>query len=108
RADEILPVAKARPQELHAAVRAHVFHHVHGARPVANENHRTLADRRALEVSGIRDLRFETYIAPMARIEEPFELAAIDFGVGVDPERDPVRALALPRRDRREHGVRIV
>jgi hypothetical protein len=89
RADQCSAIAVALAAERHAAMRAHVLDHVERAIAVAGQDHRALADRRALEVARPGNLGLETDVAPVAAVEQPLELAAIDRFVGVGRERDP-------------------
>ena len=76
------------PAELHAPVGAHVLDDVHVSGLVADHDHRSLADDGADEVAGVGDLGLETYVAPVAAVEEPLELDAVQLVARVHLERD--------------------
>ena len=56
---------------------APIFDDVDPTIVVANENYLPLADERALEVAGVRDLGREADIAPVRSIEDALQLALI-------------------------------
>ena len=97
RAHEALGASVRLRAELDAAVRAAVDEHVRPAVGRADDDHRDLADRRALEVTRARDLGGERDVAPARAPEDPLLLAPVDLGVGVHPVGDPAHALRRPR-----------
>jgi hypothetical protein len=97
-ADEFTAVAGSFTAELHAAMGAYVFHNAHLAALVAQQNHRALADGGALEVAGVGNFGFQADITPVRPVEEAFQLALVQRGVGVDAEGNTVGTVALPGR----------
>src|SRR5512132_318595 len=100
RAGEFVSMAEVFAAECHAPMRADVLDDVDRAVRVAHHDHRPLADRRALEIAGIRDLRLEPDIAPVAAVEKALEFAQVDVVARVRGEGDPVRPLTRPAVDR--------
>src|SRR5437764_12562306 len=85
-------------------MRADVLDDVEGAVAVAGQAHRALADLRACEVAGVGHLGLEADVAPVAAVEYPLELAAIQRLVGVRAERGP-GAVEIRGSHRRQPGV---
>ncbi len=104
-ADELLAVAVPLAAKPHAAVRADVLHHVQLHVLAAHQDHRALADRRALEVAGVGHFGLQPHAAPVAAVEKSFQLAAVDLFAGVGRERHAMGAGALPDGLQWEDGV---
>ena len=97
RADELLhPTAVALAAELHAAVRAHVLEAVQRAIGRAAQNHRALTHHGALEVARVGHLGLQADVAPVALVEEAFQLLAVQRLVGVDGEGDAAGVAGRP------------
>src|SRR5690606_6190191 len=103
RADQLFLVARTLATELHAAMRTDVFNDVDATLEVARHDHRALADDRALEVARLGYLSLQAHIAPVVVIEKTLELFLVKGLVGVCPEGNTARALALPHRVFREN-----
>ena len=78
------------------AVRAAVDHRPQRTRLVAAHDDRRISDTRALERTGLRDLRVESDVVPDRPAEDPRLLARVDVGIREDPVGRAAGALLRP------------
>ena len=78
---QLIDVAPGATANQGAPVGATVGHHVNAALPVPGDNHRRVADKGCLEITGVRNLRRQTDERPVITPEDPFLLHLVDSGV---------------------------
>ncbi len=89
RTHEFGNVAQMLLAELHAPMRAPILDHADSSILVANNYDRFLSDERALEVPGVGQFRFERHVIPAGTAEDSLLLPRVDFGIRVNPVRNP-------------------
>jgi hypothetical protein len=113
-ADEFLGIAEFVLAEGNPAMGAAIDHDVDRAARIAYDDDRFVADRAALEVAGMGNLRLERDIGPGRAGEDALLLQPVDLGIAVEPERHargrPFRPMAARCRRivRQEHHRRFL
>src|SRR6476620_4754992 len=95
-ADQMRRVATMDAAEFGAAMSATVLNHRDRAVLATRDQHRNRADMAALEVARIGNLDLERHVVPSLAAEDALDLEFVDLLAGIDPVRNPGRALPRP------------
>ena len=104
RAGQALAVAMPLAAKRHAPVGADVFHHMDRSILVTHQQHRALANHRALEIPRVGNLRLQANVAPVPVVEQTVQLLAVQRLIGIGLKGNAAGAIRLPADLLREHG----